>query len=89
MTAHAEPITPTREVYDRQRILQLIEDALRNDPYCTCGSLMTVDAQDDILWLECPSFMQPSTGRLAWLRGGIRTALHEREVIAREVSLAA
>jgi hypothetical protein len=89
MTAHTKPVTPTRDVYDRERMLQLIEDAMRNDPYCACGSLMTVDAQDDTLWLECPSFTQPKSGRLGWLRGGIRIALHEREVIAREVSLAA
>lgn len=88
MTAHPDSTTAAREVYDRQRMLQLIEDAMRNDPYCACGSLMTVDAQDDTLWLECPSFTQPSTGRLGWLWGGIRSALHEREVIAREISLA-
>jgi len=89
MAAHTEPTTPEREVYERQRMLQLIEDALRNGPYCACGSLMTVDAQDDTLWLECPSFRKPNTGRLGWLRNGIRTALHEREVIVREVGLAA
>jgi|GEM_PF-3114612 len=94
MTAHTDPITPARDfpardLFDRERMLQLIEDALRNDPSCTCGSLMMVDARDDTLWLACPSFMQPISGRLGWLRDGIRMALHEREVIAREVGLAA
>jgi hypothetical protein len=50
---------------------------------------MTVTAQGDSLLLECPSFAQPSAGRLAWLRGGIRTVLHERHLIARDVMLAA
>lgn len=92
MTAHIDPITPTtplREVYDRQQMLELIEDAMRHEPYCDCGAPMTVDADGDTLWLECPTFTAPNTGRLAWLRGGIRVALHQRQLIAREVDVAA
>ena len=85
MTAQIDPSTnatnpsaAVRELYDRQQMLQLIEDAMRDEPYCDCGAPMTVEADGDSLWLECPTFTEPSTGRLAWLRSGIRVALHER-----------
>jgi hypothetical protein len=92
MTVQTHPtlVSPvTAESYDRLRILQLVEDAMRDEPYCVCGASMTVTAEGDSLVLECPSFAQPSDGRLAWLRGGIRTVLHERHLIARDISLAA
>ena len=96
MTAQIDPDTsattlgaPVRELYDRQQMLQLIEDAMRDEPYCVCGAPMTIEADADSLWLECPTFTAPSTGRLAWLRSGIRVALHERQVIAREFGIAA
>ncbi len=94
MTARpAQPAQPTPhaapDVYDRAQLLELIEDAMREMSFCSCGEPMTVDAAADTLWLSCPTLMEPSAGRLAWLRGGLRTVLHERQVIAREVGLAA
>ena len=89
MTTQPESAAPVREVYARQQMLQLIEDAMRDEPYCECGAPMTVDADGDTLWLECPTFTTPSSGRLAWLREGIRAALHQRSVIAREVGISA
>ncbi len=83
-TTHAAP-----DAYDRQQLLELIEDATRDLTFCACGELMTVDAAADTLWLTCPALTEPSAGRLAWLRGGLRTVFHERQVIAREVGLAA
>jgi len=79
----------TAEAYDRVRMLQLVEDALRDSPYCACGAMMTIDVDGATMWLECPTFMEPSVGRLAWLRGGIRTALHEKQVVARDLGMAA
>ena len=70
-TTAATPTTATasvRELYARQQMLQLIEDAMRNEPYCHCGAPMIIEADGDSLWLECPTFTAPSTGRLAWLR---------------------
>jgi hypothetical protein len=88
LTPHS--ISPaTSEVYDRQRLLQLIEDALRGTPYCACGALMTVSADGDTLWLECPTFQEPTSGRLSWLRNGLRVALHERQLLEREMAIAA
>ncbi len=85
-TAHA-----SAELDDlgRLQMLQVIEDAMRDARYCACGELMTVQAEGDTLWLQCPAFMEPATGRFAWLRGGVREFLHHREVITREVGLAA
>ncbi len=83
-------ITPaTPEVYDRLRMLQLIDDALRRTPYCACGAIMTVDAEGDSLWLECPTFQEPRSGRLSWLRSGVRVALHQRQLLERNIAVAA
>lgn len=80
---------PSTEVYDRIQIVHLVEDALRDASWCSCGAQLTVEADDGTLWLECPEFREPSSGRLAWLRDGIRTVLHQRQVVARDVGLAA
>lgn len=80
---------PAADLYDRIRMLHLVEDALRDAPWCSCGSQLTVEVEDDTMWLECPSFMEPTSGRLGWLRDGIRGALHEKQVIARDIALAA
>ena len=82
-------MTTRLDSYDRVHMLQMIEDAMRDARYCACGELMTVQADGDTLWLECPSFIQPSTGRLAWLRDGMREYLHQRDVIARDFGIAA
>jgi hypothetical protein len=89
MTAHIDPTTTVREFDVRRQVVELVEDATRHVSFCNCGETMTVEAEGDTLLLECPTFMAPSTGRLAWLWSGIRVALHERLVIAREVGIAA
>ena len=94
MTAYIDPsITDAavREPYARQQMLQLIEDAMRDEPYCDCGSPMTVDgdARGDTLWLECSTLTEPMTGRLARLRDGIRVVFHRRSVIARHIGMLA
>ena len=88
-TSATNPSAPVRELYDRQQMLQLIEDAMRSEPHCVCGAPMTIEADDDTLWLACPTFTAASTGRLSWLRSGIRLALHQRQLIAREFGIAA
>ena len=70
-------------------MLQLVEDALRDATWCACGAQMTVEVEGGTLWLECPTFREPSSGRLAWLRDGIRMTLHQKQVVAREIDLAA
>ena len=80
---------PSAEDYDRIQVLQLIEDALRDTTWCPCGAVMTVEVEDDTLWLECPRFLEPTSGRLAWLRDGLRLTLHHKLVLARDMRLAA
>ncbi len=80
---------PSAEDYDRIQVLQLIEDALRDTTWCPCGAAMTVEVEDGTLWLECPTFLEPTSGRLAWLRDGIRLTLHHKLVLARDMELAA
>ena len=46
--------------------LDLIESALRADPYCRCGHGTTVVARGDELHLVCTSSQAPR-GRLGWL----------------------
>jgi hypothetical protein len=80
---------PSAEDYDRIQVLQLIEDALRDTTWCPCGAVMTVEVEDGTLWLECPRFLEPTSGRLAWLRDGIRLTLHHKLVLSRDMQLAA
>ena len=75
------PAIPEPESWDRLRMLQVIEDAERQNRMCACGGLMTVSASDDALWLECPTFRDAHAGRLGWLRSGVREMLHERRAI--------
>jgi hypothetical protein len=50
---------------------------------------MTIEVDEGTLWLECPTFREPSSGRLARLRDGVRFVLHHRQVVERDVRLAA
>ena len=86
MTTHIEPTTtttpaPEPEEWDRLRMLQVIEDAERETRMCACGELLTVSVSSDAVWLECPTFRVAHVGRLAWLRSGLREALHDRRTI--------
>ncbi|MFN8518324.1 MAG: hypothetical protein U0667_02795 [Chloroflexota bacterium] len=82
-------ITAGGEPRHRLRILQVIEDAERATRMCTCGEIMVVDGTDDAVWLECPTFREPTQGRFRWLRAGVREVLHDRHVIVAPDSRAA
>jgi hypothetical protein len=86
--SHPNPPT-TPEVYDRLHMLQLIDDALRQTPFCACGQMMTVDGEGDSLYLECPTFQEAPSGRLSRLRSGVRLVLHQRQLLARDIAIAA
>lgn len=61
-------------------ILVAVEDATRNPRFCTCGNYLAVVETDDAMWLECPTYAQPS--RLpAKVASLLRSVIHDRVFI--------
>jgi hypothetical protein len=61
-------------------ILVAIEDATRSPNFCNCGKHMAVVQTFDAMWLECPTFTQPS--RLpAKVSSVLRSVLHDRQFV--------
>lgn len=66
-------------MFDNAHLLELIERALRDDPFChTCGSLTTIDDVDGLIWLVCSTANAPR-GLLARIGGAIMP--HERHLV--------
>jgi hypothetical protein len=74
-------------MYDRIRLMELIEGAHDADPYCFCGALNDVVDEDGDIVLRCRVASSPSglTGRI---RAVIQPHIH-RVLVAREELLAA
>lgn len=61
-------------------VLVAIEDATRTPNFCNCGKYLAVVQSDDAMWLECPTFTQPS--RLpAVIAAFVRSTLHDRQFV--------
>jgi hypothetical protein len=57
-----------------------IDDATRTPRFCNCGRYLAVVEADDAMWLECPTYAQPS--RLpAVVASFVRTTLHDRQFV--------
>lgn len=61
-------------------VLVAIDAALRAPAECTCGNSLEVIARDTSIWLECPTFQEPS-----WLpaqvAGFLRDLVHVRRLV--------
>jgi hypothetical protein len=49
-------------MFDNARMLDFIERALADEPFCsTCGAPTTIEHDDGLLWLVCSSTLEPRT----------------------------
>ena len=66
-------------MFDNARMLDLIERALDDDPFCpVCGAPTTIEDDDGRLWLVCSAAMN-ATGFAARL--GAAVLPHERRLL--------
>lgn len=61
-------------------VLVAVDAALRSPSFCTCGDNLTITVRDDVVWLECASFAQPSRLPGAVSRF-VRSLLHDRRFV--------
>ena len=57
-----------------------IEDATRTPNICNCGKYLAVVESTDAMWLECPTFKQP-TRLPAAVASAVRSFLHDRTFV--------
>ena len=49
-------------MFDNARMLDLIERAIDDDPFCpACGATTTIAEHDGRLWLVCSAALEPTT----------------------------
>jgi hypothetical protein len=49
-------------MFDESQMLDLLERALESDPFCSvCSAPTTIDADDQGLWLVCPTTTDTTT----------------------------
>lgn len=66
-------------MFDNAHVLELIERALQDDPFChTCDSPTTIDDIDGRIWLVCSTTHAPRS-LLARIGGAILP--HERQLV--------
>ena len=66
--------------YENTAALVAIDAALQTPSWCACDKVLDLAAHDGALWLECPTFSQPTRLPAAVSRF-VRTALHERSFV--------
>jgi hypothetical protein len=66
--------------HERQ-IVDLIERANDNQPFCECGRHTTAVWRDGVVWLECASRLEPAEGRLRRALASLTTPVHTHEPI--------
>jgi hypothetical protein len=74
-------------MYDRNAILELIEDAEKSHRYCSCGASMVPADEAGALWLLCPDRPAPRSFRskltsLDWVRPHDRVLLLDADELA-------
>jgi hypothetical protein len=67
---------------DTHQIVDRIERANDERPYCPCGIHTTPVYRDGIVWLECASLSTRRNGRLARLIADVTQPAHVRARIA-------
>jgi hypothetical protein len=80
--------TPSAMV-DERRVLERIEQAQHDTPFCECGLPTLLVARTDGLWIECASLSRPTPGRLGALLSRLTAALHTRQLVVEVAALAA
>jgi hypothetical protein len=68
-------------MYDRNTILELVEDAEKSHRYCSCGAPMVPTDQAGALWLMCASLRSKLTS-LDWVAPHDRILLLDADELA-------
>jgi hypothetical protein len=76
----AAPPAPFLSERDNEVALDLIENATRSAPYCSCGSHTIAAEHDGQIWLECAEQSLPKSG-LSGLFARITSFYHTRRMI--------
>lgn len=63
------------------QIVDMIERATDERPFCACGYHTTPIWRDGTVWLECASLTERHEGRLARLIGAATSRIHTHERI--------
>jgi hypothetical protein len=66
---------------DDTQIVDLIERATSDQPFCACGRHTSAVWRSGIVWLECASFRETGRGRVARLLAGATAPVHVRRPI--------
>jgi len=74
---------------DNWSVLDRIEHAERETPFCPCGQPTSPAARPDGIWLECVSLRSPAGSRIGRLLSALATPGHTRKMIAETVAQAA
>jgi hypothetical protein len=68
-------------MYDRDALVDLVEDAERTNPFCACGAPMIVAEHEGGLWLECSARRRTGEGLLARVTSFDWLAPHRRRLL--------
>jgi hypothetical protein len=73
------------------RVLDIIDRALRDRPFCSCGRHATAVWRDGAVWLECSFVIEPADSPWRRLRATLSKPMHLHapliEVPARSVAI--
>jgi hypothetical protein len=61
-------------------VLVAVDAALRPPAFCACGDNLTISVRDDVVWLECVRFSEP-TRLPAAVASFVRGLLHDRRFV--------
>ncbi len=66
---------------DNERLIDIIERTNDARPFCGCGRATEPVYRDGAVWLQCSSFREERSGRIARLRATVAAAVHVHEMI--------
>ncbi len=67
---------------DNWKVLDRIERAEQETPFCYCGEPMSPVAKPDGIWIECVSRLNPDESRLGRLRSVLTAGGHtSRQIV--------
>lgn len=74
---------------DNWNVLDRIEHAERETPFCICGQPMVPAARNNGLWLECSTLTPSGSGLVGRWKSALATSGHYRRLIVESLAEAA
>jgi hypothetical protein len=74
---------------DNWSVLDRVEHAERQTPFCACGQPMSPAARPDGIWLECVSLRAPDGSRIGRFLSALAAPGHTSRLIVEQVADAA